>query len=89
MAEKNNGSHSAPHYANSPNALDLRRIGAHPDYWYPLAWSDELKRGRALGRRFAGEPIVLYRGRERPGLRARGPLRAPPGAAASGRGRRR
>ncbi|HEX4023208.1 MAG TPA: aromatic ring-hydroxylating dioxygenase subunit alpha [Steroidobacteraceae bacterium] len=48
--------------ANSPNGFDLRRVGAHPDYWYPLAWSDELKPGRTLGRRFAGEPIVLYRG---------------------------
>src|SRR5579864_3891311 len=50
--------------ANTPNALDLRRIGAHPDYWYPLAWSHELKAGRTLGRRFAGDPIVLYRGQE-------------------------
>ncbi len=48
--------------ANSPNAFDLRRVGAHPDYWYPVAWSDELKAGKALGRRFAGQPIVLYRG---------------------------
>ena len=48
--------------ANSPNAFDLRRVGANPDYWYALAWSDELKVGRALGRRFAGQPIVLYRG---------------------------
>jgi renierapurpurin 18,18'-hydroxylase len=48
--------------ANSPNAFDLRRIGAHPDYWYPLAWSEELKTGRTLGRHFAGQPIVLYRG---------------------------
>jgi phenylpropionate dioxygenase-like ring-hydroxylating dioxygenase large terminal subunit len=48
--------------ANSPNAFDLRKIGAHPDYWYPLAWSHELKAGKTLGRRFAGEPIVLYRG---------------------------
>src|SRR5882757_5111460 len=49
--------------ANSPNSLDLRRVGAHPDYWYPVAWSDELKVGKALGRRFAGEPIVLFRGK--------------------------
>ena len=49
--------------ANSPNAFDLRRIGAHPDYWYPVAWADELKAGRTLGRRFAGDPIVLYRGK--------------------------
>ena len=45
-----------------PGERDLRRVGAHPDHWYPLAWSDELKAGRALGRRFAGEPIVLFRG---------------------------
>jgi phenylpropionate dioxygenase-like ring-hydroxylating dioxygenase large terminal subunit len=48
--------------ANSPNGIDLRRIGAHPDYWYPVAWSDELKPGKVLGRRFAGEPIAIYRG---------------------------
>jgi phenylpropionate dioxygenase-like ring-hydroxylating dioxygenase large terminal subunit len=48
--------------ANSPNAFDLRRVGAHPDYWYPVAWSHELQAGKAIGRRFADEPIVLYRG---------------------------
>jgi phenylpropionate dioxygenase-like ring-hydroxylating dioxygenase large terminal subunit len=48
--------------ANAPKAFDLRRVGAHPDYWYPVAWSHELKVGRTLGRRFAAEPIVLYRG---------------------------
>jgi renierapurpurin 18,18'-hydroxylase len=48
--------------ANSPNGLDLRRIGAHPDYWYPVAWSYELKPGKILGRRFAAEPIAIYRG---------------------------
>jgi phenylpropionate dioxygenase-like ring-hydroxylating dioxygenase large terminal subunit len=48
--------------ANSPNSFDLRRIGAHPDYWYPLAWAHELKVGKTLGRCFAGQPIVLYRG---------------------------
>lgn len=40
---------------------DLRRVPIHPDHWYPLAWSKELKRGKALGTRFAGEPIVLVR----------------------------
>jgi renierapurpurin 18,18'-hydroxylase len=43
--------------------VDLRRTGAHPDHWYPLAWSDEVKTGKALACRFAGLPIVLYRGR--------------------------
>jgi phenylpropionate dioxygenase-like ring-hydroxylating dioxygenase large terminal subunit len=49
--------------ANSPNAFDLRRVGAHPDYWYAVAWSDELQAGKTLGRRFAGQAIVLYRGK--------------------------
>ncbi len=49
--------------ANSPNAFDLRRVDAHPDHWYPLAWSDELKPGKALGKRFAGQPIALIRGK--------------------------
>jgi phenylpropionate dioxygenase-like ring-hydroxylating dioxygenase large terminal subunit len=40
---------------------DLRRVHTHPDHWYPVAWSRELKPGRALGVRFAGEPIVLVR----------------------------
>ena len=72
--------------ADSPNGLDLRRVGAHPDYWYPVAWSDELKPGKVLGRRFAGEPIAIYRGVERPGVCAGGSLRAPAGAAAPRRG---
>ncbi|MBI1182319.1 MAG: Rieske 2Fe-2S domain-containing protein [Alphaproteobacteria bacterium] len=46
----------------SATPLDLRQVDAHPDYWYPLAWSGELKAGKAIGRRFAGQPIVLYRG---------------------------
>ncbi len=41
---------------------DLRRIDTHPDYWYPVGWSHTLKRKALLGVRFAGEPIVLYRG---------------------------
>jgi phenylpropionate dioxygenase-like ring-hydroxylating dioxygenase large terminal subunit len=47
--------------ASAPDAMDLRRTAANPNYWYPLAWSDELKTERILGRRFAGEPIALYR----------------------------
>ena len=46
---------------NTLAGADLRRIGAHPDHWYPLAWSREVKPGRALAARFAGEPIVLVR----------------------------
>ncbi len=40
---------------------DLRKVGAHPDYWYPLAWSREVKPGKALAATFAGDPIVLVR----------------------------
>jgi phenylpropionate dioxygenase-like ring-hydroxylating dioxygenase large terminal subunit len=40
---------------------DLRRIGSHPDHWYPLAWSRELKPGKTFAAHFAGKPIVLIR----------------------------
>jgi len=56
----------APLLARPSPAIDLRRVGAHPDHWYPVAWSRELKSGRALGVRFAGEPIVLVRPKEGP-----------------------
>jgi phenylpropionate dioxygenase-like ring-hydroxylating dioxygenase large terminal subunit len=63
MSEESSSSNlSSVRVANTPNSFDLRRVGAHPDYWYPLAWCDELKVGKTLGRRFAAEPIVLYRG---------------------------
>jgi renierapurpurin 18,18'-hydroxylase len=51
--------------AGSPDAVDLRRIGANPDHWYPIAWSHDVPVGRLLGRSFAGQPIVLYRGTSR------------------------
>lgn len=41
--------------------VDLRRVGAHPDHWYPVAWSSDLKPGATLGVRFGAEPIVLVR----------------------------
>jgi phenylpropionate dioxygenase-like ring-hydroxylating dioxygenase large terminal subunit len=40
---------------------DLRRIDSHPNYWYPVAWYDELRARAPITRPFAGEPIVLYR----------------------------
>jgi phenylpropionate dioxygenase-like ring-hydroxylating dioxygenase large terminal subunit len=42
-------------------SFDLRKVGAHPDYWYPAAWSREVKPGQAFATRFAGEPIVVMR----------------------------
>lgn len=42
-------------------ARDLRSTGLHPDYWYPLARSRDLRPGKTLGVRFAGEPVCLVR----------------------------
>ncbi len=51
------------HYEREPHAgsADLRRIGSHPDFWYPLARSRQIKRGKAIGVSFAGDPIALVR----------------------------
>jgi len=42
---------------------DLRRTSTHPDFWYPLAWSHDVLPGQTLARSFAGDPIVLFRGK--------------------------
>jgi phenylpropionate dioxygenase-like ring-hydroxylating dioxygenase large terminal subunit len=52
------------HLVRLTNGIDLRRVDAHPDYWYPIAWSRELKPGRMLARRYAGEPVVVVRGQD-------------------------
>jgi phenylpropionate dioxygenase-like ring-hydroxylating dioxygenase large terminal subunit len=48
-----------------PNATeaDLRRVGANPDFWYPVGLSKNVRRGQAFATSFAGERIVLYRGK--------------------------
>jgi phenylpropionate dioxygenase-like ring-hydroxylating dioxygenase large terminal subunit len=38
-----------------------RTTGLHPDFWYPLARSRDLKAGKTLAVTFAGEQIVLVR----------------------------
>jgi hypothetical protein len=43
------------------NLPDLRTIGIHPDYWYPVALARELKPRATLAVSFAGEPVVLAR----------------------------
>ncbi|MEE9551697.1 MAG: Rieske (2Fe-2S) protein, partial [Gammaproteobacteria bacterium] len=40
---------------------DLRKTGIHLDYWYPVARSSALKKGKMIDIPFAGEPIVLAR----------------------------
>jgi len=52
------------HVPELPSTHDLRRVDAHPDHWYPIAWSRELKPGTMLARHFAGEPVVLVRGKD-------------------------
>ncbi|GBR68319.1 aromatic ring-hydroxylating oxygenase subunit alpha [Gluconobacter kanchanaburiensis] len=47
-----------------PLKTDLRRIDINPDFWYPLAWSKDLKRGKTVGRRFGRHPIALVRPEE-------------------------
>jgi phenylpropionate dioxygenase-like ring-hydroxylating dioxygenase large terminal subunit len=43
------------------NLPDLRTIGIHPDYWYPVVLARELKPRATLAVSFAGEPVVLAR----------------------------
>ncbi len=47
--------------AQLTSGLDLRKVGAHPDHWHPVAWSREVKTERPFATSFAGEPIVLVR----------------------------
>jgi renierapurpurin 18,18'-hydroxylase len=45
----------------SAGTRDLRTIDCDPDFWYPVAWSHELKAGKTIGTRFGGQPIALIR----------------------------
>ncbi|MFJ8011034.1 Rieske 2Fe-2S domain-containing protein [Streptomyces sp. NPDC096339] len=42
--------------------VDLRRVGIDPDFWYPVARSVGLRRGKVREVSFAGRRIALYRG---------------------------
>jgi phenylpropionate dioxygenase-like ring-hydroxylating dioxygenase large terminal subunit len=42
-------------------AVDLRRVGLHPERWHPVAWSHQLRPGGLLRARFAGDSIALAR----------------------------
>ena len=61
-----NGNPTQPNAMRNDTTCDLRRVGAHPNHWYPLAWSRELKTGTAYPAQFAGEPIVLVRPKNKP-----------------------
>ncbi|CAI9119584.1 aromatic ring-hydroxylating oxygenase subunit alpha [Brytella acorum] len=42
-------------------SIDLRRVDINPDFWYPIAWSKDLRRGKTIGRRFGRHPVALVR----------------------------
>src|SRR5258708_34720210 len=47
-----------------PGNFDLRRTDSHPDHWYPIAWSDQVKPGKMLACHYAGEPVAVVRGKD-------------------------
>ena len=55
-----------PDFILRDQPTDLRRVGSHPDHWYPLAWSKELKPGKTYAAKFAGQPVVLVRPQDGP-----------------------
>ncbi|MGW1962578.1 Rieske 2Fe-2S domain-containing protein [Streptomyces sp. NPDC001935] len=62
--EPSTAHHSDSRPADRPGRIaDLRRVGISPDHWYPVATSRKVRRNRTFAAVFAGERIVLYRGR--------------------------
>ncbi|MFJ8713565.1 Rieske 2Fe-2S domain-containing protein [Streptomyces violaceus] len=55
-------SRPSPHPDPATGTADLRRVGAHPDFWYPVALSRSVRSKRVVATAFAGERIALYRG---------------------------
>ncbi|WP_309382106.1 aromatic ring-hydroxylating dioxygenase subunit alpha [Cerasicoccus frondis] len=53
-----------PPYEERGNIPDIRKAGLDPDFWYPLARSQDVKPGKAHAVSFAGEPIALVRSKE-------------------------
>ncbi|MFT9018862.1 Rieske 2Fe-2S domain-containing protein [Acetobacter malorum] len=56
-----NDSHTTSNHSECAQPTDLRRTRINPDFWYPLAWSRELGREKAIDVRFAGRHLVLVR----------------------------
>ena len=49
---------SVPEEITTPDTTsDLRQVGAHPNHWYPVAWSREIKSGKTFATSFGGEPV--------------------------------
>jgi len=51
----------SPDY-RSEAAIDLRRTGINPNFWYPVAVSASVRKKKPFAATFAGERIALYRG---------------------------
>jgi phenylpropionate dioxygenase-like ring-hydroxylating dioxygenase large terminal subunit len=51
-------------FKGSGRDVDLRRTDSHPDYWYPIAWSEDVKPGQIVARRYAGEPVAVIRSKD-------------------------
>jgi renierapurpurin 18,18'-hydroxylase len=45
---------------HSPDT-DLRSVKSHPDHWYPVAWSRDVRPGKTHATSFSGDPIVVIR----------------------------
>jgi len=50
------------HDGRSQAIADLRRIGINPNFWYPVAVSESVRKKKTFAATFAGERIALYRG---------------------------
>ena len=46
----------------SEPVTDLRRVGINPNFWYPVALSKSVRKGKTFAATFAGMRIALYRG---------------------------
>jgi renierapurpurin 18,18'-hydroxylase len=51
-------------HPNGSSSRDLRQVGIHPNFWYPVARSADVKLGKLFAAHFAGEPIVIARPRD-------------------------
>jgi renierapurpurin 18,18'-hydroxylase len=58
--------HNTESAVRDQSNMDLRRVGSHPDHWYPMAWSRDVRPGRTYATHFAGDPIVLVRPKQGP-----------------------
>ena len=41
-----------------------RLAGMNPNYWYPVAWEHEVRRGKVRQVKFWGRPIAVFRGKD-------------------------